>query len=76
MSEATFTIDDLAGYDRDGYLDFVVANYVDLDLKDAPKPGSSANCKWKFCCLSIWHFARLTSHLMRIVPFGGYDRIT
>jgi hypothetical protein len=34
-------------YDRDGYLDFVVANYVDLNLKDVPKPGSSATCKWK-----------------------------
>ncbi len=34
-------------YDRDGYLDFVVANYVDLDLKDVPKPGSSPNCKWQ-----------------------------
>ncbi len=34
-------------YDRDGYLDVFVANYVDLDLKDVPKPGSSANCKWK-----------------------------
>jgi hypothetical protein len=34
-------------YDRDGYLDFVVANYVDFDLKDVPKPGSSANCKWQ-----------------------------
>jgi len=34
-------------YDRDGYLDFVAANYVDLDLKDVPKPGSSPNCKWQ-----------------------------
>jgi hypothetical protein len=34
-------------YDRDGYLDFVVANYVNLDLKDVPKPGSSPSCKWQ-----------------------------
>lgn len=34
-------------YDGDGYLDIFVANYVDLDLKDVPKPGSGANCKWK-----------------------------
>ncbi|HEY4086282.1 MAG TPA: CRTAC1 family protein [Bryobacteraceae bacterium] len=34
-------------YDHDGYLDFVVANYVNLDLKDVPKPGSSPNCKWQ-----------------------------
>ena len=34
-------------YDRDGYLDIVVANYVDLDLAKTPKPGSSHNCEWK-----------------------------
>jgi enediyne biosynthesis protein E4 len=28
-------------YDRDGLLDLFVTNYVDLDLKSAPKPGSS-----------------------------------
>src|SRR6185312_12516849 len=27
-------------YDRDGYLDIFVANYVDLDLDKTPKPGS------------------------------------
>ena len=34
-------------YDRDGYLDIFVANYVDLDLSKTPKPGSSQNCEWK-----------------------------
>jgi hypothetical protein len=34
-------------YDRDGYLDIFVANYVDLDLKNVPKPGSNENCEWK-----------------------------
>jgi enediyne biosynthesis protein E4 len=34
-------------YDRDGYLDIFVANYVDLDLQKTPKPGSSQNCEWK-----------------------------
>ena len=34
-------------YDGDGFLDIFVANYVDLDLKDAPKPGSSEFCQWK-----------------------------
>src|SRR4051812_32150794 len=34
-------------YDRDGYLDIFIANYVDLDLDKTPKPGSSQNCKWK-----------------------------
>src|SRR6478672_10802818 len=34
-------------YDRDGYLDIFVANYVDLDLARTPKPGSSHNCEWK-----------------------------
>lgn len=34
-------------YDRDGYLDLVVANYVDLDLAKTPKPGDNQNCEWK-----------------------------
>jgi enediyne biosynthesis protein E4 len=34
-------------YDRDGYLDFFVANYVDLDLNKTPKPGSGDYCQWK-----------------------------
>ena len=34
-------------YDRDGYLDIVVANYVDLDLSKTPKPGDGDFCEWK-----------------------------
>jgi hypothetical protein len=34
-------------YDRDGYLDLVVANYVDLDLDKTPHPGQSDFCSWK-----------------------------
>ena len=34
-------------YDRDGLLDLVVANYVDLDLKVTPKPGEKPSCIWK-----------------------------
>jgi enediyne biosynthesis protein E4 len=34
-------------YDRDGYLDLVVANYVDLDLEKTPRPGQSDFCQWK-----------------------------
>ena len=34
-------------YDRDGYLDLVVANYVDLDLDKTPRPGQSDFCEWK-----------------------------
>lgn len=34
-------------YDRDGYLDIVVANYVDLDLAKTPKPGDGDFCEWK-----------------------------
>lgn len=34
-------------YDRDGYLDLVVANYVDFDLAAAPAPGEHPNCVWK-----------------------------
>ena len=33
-------------YDRDGYVDLFVSNYLKFDLKTAPKPGANANCKW------------------------------
>lgn len=33
-------------YDRDGFLDLFVANYIDLDLKTAPKPDSGL-CRYK-----------------------------
>jgi hypothetical protein len=33
-------------YDRDGNLDLFVANYLDLDMEHAPKPGANANCRW------------------------------
>ena len=39
-------------YDRDGRLDIFVANYVDLDASNVPKPGSSKNCEWKG--LAVW----------------------
>jgi enediyne biosynthesis protein E4 len=34
-------------YDRDGYLDLFVANYVDLDLEKTPHPGQGEFCEWK-----------------------------
>jgi hypothetical protein len=34
-------------YDRDGWIDLFVANYVDLDLNKTPKPGENSNCLWK-----------------------------
>ncbi len=34
-------------YDRDGWLDLYVANYVDSKLESAPRPGSSPSCEWK-----------------------------
>lgn len=34
-------------YDRDGFVDLFVANYVDLDLKAAAKPGDRPDCIWK-----------------------------
>lgn len=34
-------------YDRDGYLDLVVANYVDFDEATAAKPGERSSCVWK-----------------------------
>jgi hypothetical protein len=34
-------------YDRDGYLDLYVANYVDLDLNNLPKFGSALSCQYR-----------------------------
>jgi hypothetical protein len=33
-------------YNRDGLLDLFVANYLQFDLENAPKPGQTANCRW------------------------------
>lgn len=34
-------------YDRDGYLDLFVNNYIELDLKRVPVPGQTGYCQWK-----------------------------
>jgi len=34
-------------YDRDGYLDLFVSNYLGFDLKTASQPGASPFCFWK-----------------------------
>ena len=34
-------------YDRDGRLDLVIANYLQLDMNKVPKPGESTFCNWK-----------------------------
>jgi len=34
-------------YDRDGFVDLFIANYVDLDLAHTPKPGQRSDCVWK-----------------------------
>jgi len=34
-------------YDRDGFLDLFVANYIELDLKKVPIPGQAGTCQWK-----------------------------
>ncbi len=34
-------------YNRDGYLDLFVANYLDFDPKHVPQPGENGNCVWK-----------------------------
>ena len=39
-------------YDRDGYLDIFVSNYVDLDLENTPRPGSRNECIWKGLAVS------------------------
>ncbi len=39
-------------YDRDGFLDLFVANYVNLDLAKTPKPREDPSCNWKG--LTVW----------------------
>jgi enediyne biosynthesis protein E4 len=34
-------------FDRDGYLDLFVSDYVGFSLEHAPLPGQSVNCNWK-----------------------------
>ncbi|HXG33585.1 MAG TPA: CRTAC1 family protein [Bryobacteraceae bacterium] len=34
-------------YNRDGYLDLVVSNYLEFDFAKVPKPGGNINCTWK-----------------------------
>lgn len=34
-------------YDRDGYLDLVVANYIDFNAQETPRPRTSSGCNWK-----------------------------
>ena len=34
-------------YDRDGFLDLYAANYVDLDLNNLPKFGSTPFCQYR-----------------------------
>src|SRR4029079_19543325 len=34
-------------YDRDGYLDLFVSNYIHLDPEKTGAPGESATCQWK-----------------------------
>jgi hypothetical protein len=34
-------------YNRDGYLDLFVSNYVQFDFTLVPKPGQNSNCSWK-----------------------------
>jgi hypothetical protein len=34
-------------YDRDGFLDLFVCNYIELDLAKVPVPGQTGYCQWK-----------------------------
>jgi enediyne biosynthesis protein E4 len=41
-SGCTFT-----DFNRDGYLDLFVSNYITVDMAHTPKPGQAGNCEWK-----------------------------
>jgi len=34
-------------YDRDGWLDLVVANYIDFNAQEIPRPRERSGCNWK-----------------------------
>jgi enediyne biosynthesis protein E4 len=34
-------------YDRDGWLDLVVAHYIDFNAQESPRPRERSGCKWK-----------------------------
>ena len=34
-------------YDRDGFLDLFVCNYIDVDFRTIPVPGQTGYCQWK-----------------------------
>jgi hypothetical protein len=34
-------------YDRDGFLDLFVCNYIELDIAKVPAPGQTGYCQWK-----------------------------
>ena len=34
-------------YNRDGFVDLFVSNYIDVDLEKLPLPGQGSNCSWK-----------------------------
>ena len=34
-------------YDRDGFLDLFVCNYIEFDESKVPAPGQTGNCQWK-----------------------------
>jgi len=34
-------------YDRDGYLDLAVANYIDFNAQETPRPRETSGCNWK-----------------------------
>lgn len=34
-------------FNRDGFLDVIVAHYIDFDLANTPHPGEKSQCQWK-----------------------------
>ncbi len=49
-------------YNRDGFLDLFVSNYVDFDPKTVPAPGANDNCRWKGIAVNCGPRGLATGH--------------
>ena len=65
-------------YDSDGLLDLFVANYVDFDPRNTPKPGSSGACEWKGIPVMCGPrgLPRASNLLSRNLGDGGFNDVS